>query len=82
MLIYVIVGGTASIAGPIVGASVMTVLADALRELGLHYDTIGYGLALILIMLFLPGGLISLPQRVRRTMGRSKKAKPLEVTGV
>ncbi|MBI4620499.1 MAG: branched-chain amino acid ABC transporter permease [Desulfobacterales bacterium] len=63
ILIYVVVGGESSFLGPILGASVLTLFSEILRKFG-HYESIGYGIALILVMLFLPSGIISLLERI------------------
>lgn len=59
VLIWVIVGGTATFAGPIVGVVVLTVLNEVvLRELGIDaLRPAVYGAILIISVLFLPQGL-------------------------
>jgi branched-chain amino acid transport system permease protein len=62
VLIWVIVGGTTTLAGPILGVVVLTVLNEVvLRGLGLdQWRPLALGLLLILFILFLPKGLDSL----------------------
>jgi branched-chain amino acid transport system permease protein len=43
--------------GPVIGAIVLTVLAEVLREFG-ELRLLVYGLALALVVLFMPGGLL------------------------
>jgi branched-chain amino acid transport system permease protein len=72
MLVYAIVGGTSVFYGPVVGAAFLTLLPEVLRELG---SRVGLqpgplrlfvnGLVLLLVILFLPNGLVSLPRRLR-----------------
>ncbi len=57
--IYMIVGGAAVFAGPIVGSISLTVLSEFIRAAG-PLQSVVYGILLTVVMLFLPGGLISL----------------------
>ena len=63
VLVWVIVGGTRTIAGPIVGVTVLSIVDESLREL-LEYRPLIYGVILILTMRFLPAGLESLPAKL------------------
>ena len=56
LVVMVVLGGTASIWGAVVGAGVVTILGELLRKFG-DYDVIAFGLILMLIMTFLPQGL-------------------------
>ena len=72
MLVYAVVGGTAAFYGPVVGAAFLTVLPEFLRAAG---GWVGLapgplrlfvnGLVLLLVILFLPRGLVSIPERLR-----------------
>ena len=68
MQVYLIVGGVGSIWGPLLGALLFGGLSDIFRGLG-PYQILIYGITLIAVMKFLPGGLISLPRRLRETFG-------------
>jgi branched-chain amino acid transport system permease protein len=74
VLIWVIVGGTATFYGPLLGLLVLTVINElVLRSLGVELARpLIYGGILILAILFLPQGLESLVQRglARLTAGR------------
>ncbi len=59
ILAMVIVGGIGTLVGPVLGAIILTVLPELLRSLG-DARLIIYGLALTLVVLFVPGGLIGL----------------------
>ncbi|MBV9120206.1 MAG: branched-chain amino acid ABC transporter permease, partial [Chloroflexi bacterium] len=59
ILIYAIVGGTGAFWGPMLGAVLLTVLPESLRFLN-DYRLIFNGLVLLLIIIFLPDGLITL----------------------
>jgi len=60
---YALIGGLSYyIAGPIAGAAVMVLLPELLRPVA-EFQPIIYGVLLILIVVFLPGGILSIPQR-------------------
>lgn len=69
ILLAAVVGGIGVIGGPIVGAFFVFPVAEFFRiEFGgsLHgIDQVIYGVALILVALFLPEGLTSIPERIR-----------------
>ena len=59
LLIYLLVGGVATLPGPIIGAIIMTILPETLQFL-LEYRIIFYGSFLIVVVIFLPRGLVGL----------------------
>ncbi len=61
--IYMIVGGVASFFGPVLGSVVLTVFSEFIRAAG-PLQSVVYGVLLAVVMLFLPGGLISLAGRI------------------
>lgn len=63
--LYMVLGGVGSIFGPIVGATVAIILNELLRFM-LELTPAVLGVIVILIIIFLPGGLISLPKRFLR----------------
>lgn len=62
ILIYNFVGGRGHFAGPIVGAAFLSLLSEPFR--GSPYETIFFSIVMLLAILFLPGGLITLPGRL------------------
>ena len=64
-LVYVAVGGSASVFGPILGAFVLNVLSEFLRPIK-EFEPIVFALILIGAVLLLKGGLIGLPLMLRR----------------
>jgi branched-chain amino acid transport system permease protein len=63
---YVILGGLGTIAGPVIGTVALTIIWEGLKETGMTFARyVIIGLILILTIIFLPKGLISLPERVR-----------------
>jgi branched-chain amino acid transport system permease protein len=57
MMAMVIVGGMGTMIGPVVGAIVLTFLPELLRGFG-ELRLMIYGLALTLVVLFMPGGMV------------------------
>jgi branched-chain amino acid transport system permease protein len=63
---YVILGGLGTLAGPVVGTIVLTVIWEGLKETGLTFGRyVIVGFILILTIIFLPKGLVNLPERVQ-----------------
>lgn len=75
VLIWVIVGGTATVWGPIAGLVALTAINEvALREAGAEaLRPLFYGAVLIAAMLFLPGGLETLPKRLTALATRRRQ---------
>ena len=75
VLIWVIVGGVRTFAGPIIGVTVLSVANEMFREAE-EWRPLIYGCILIAVMRFLPDGLESLPGKmrnwVRRRSGRNE----------
>jgi len=63
LLIWVVVGGYTTFAGPIIGVTFFTILGELMRPLGAWMPLV-YGSILIVSLLFLPEGLESLPERM------------------
>ena len=63
LLVWSVVGGVNTFAGPIIGVAVLTAVYELLRPLA-EWIPLFYGGILILTLLFLPGGLESIPKRV------------------
>jgi branched-chain amino acid transport system permease protein len=64
MMAMVIVGGMGTMVGPVIGAIVLTFLPELLRGFG-ELRLMIYGVALTLVVLFLPGGIASCFRRAR-----------------
>jgi branched-chain amino acid transport system permease protein len=64
VLLMVIVGGAGTTAGPLVGAVLLTLLPEWLRPFRQYY-LILYGAAVVLVMVFLPGGIVGALRRAR-----------------
>ena len=66
LLTMVVVGGIGSFWGPVIGASILTLLPEYLRAYeGL--EVVIYGLILVAVMMFLPKGLAPLLRKLKRS---------------
>lgn len=63
-LLFVIVGGMGSVFGPLLGSFFMTLVPEFLRGTK-EYEPVVYAIILILVMFLLPGGLVTLPGKLR-----------------
>jgi branched-chain amino acid transport system permease protein len=63
---YVILGGLGTLAGPVIGTIVLTVIWEGLKSTGLTFGRyVIVGFMLILTIIFLPKGLVNLPEKIR-----------------
>jgi branched-chain amino acid transport system permease protein len=65
LLVYMVVGGTKSFIGPLIGTSVLTLLAESTRSMQ-AYQPMVTGAIAIVVMLFLPLGLAGVPGMIRK----------------
>jgi ABC-type branched-subunit amino acid transport system permease subunit len=73
VLLMVLLGGIGVVWGPIIGAILLTYLPQVLQHWpGLNYEDLVYALAVLFIILVLPGGLTSLPAEFRMRRSRLK----------
>ncbi len=73
ILIWVIVGGYRTFYGAIIGAVVLSILDEILRGVEQLRPAI-YGATLIFFILYLPGGLESLPQKIRQKFRANRES--------
>ena len=80
-LLFTCMGGVGDLVGNIIGAIVLTFISEYTRVYLSRFgglDMVIYGLLVILIVLFIPDGLISVPHRIRayiaRKGGKGKEA--------
>lgn len=78
ILVYNYVGGRGHFWGPIVGAAFLSWLPDVFRgsEATRQYETIFFSITMLLTILFLPGGLITLPSKMTSLLRRRTEAAP------
>ena len=73
LLTIVIVGGLGSIYGSFLGAAILTLLPEFLRAFQ-DYDIVVYGLILIVMIMFMPGGLVrGIPDLARFFLKKAKR---------
>ncbi|MBV2144961.1 branched-chain amino acid ABC transporter permease [Falsochrobactrum sp. TDYN1] len=63
IIAMVLVGGLGTVSGPLVGALVLTVLIEAMRDIE-SYRMLGYGLLIVVIVMYLPRGLVTIRERL------------------
>jgi branched-chain amino acid transport system permease protein len=66
LLVMLLVGGVGSAAGSVIGAIFGVVIVELFQDLG-EQQRLAYAIALILVVRFLPGGIASIPRRVRQS---------------
>jgi branched-chain amino acid transport system permease protein len=72
-VIYSIFGGLGTVAGPVIGTVILTIVWEGLKNFGLTFERfIIIGLILILVVIFLPRGLVSLPEEIRKRRGSGR----------
>lgn len=74
ILVYNFVGGRGHFVGPIVGATFLSLLSEPFR--GSAYETIFFSIAMLLTILFLPGGLVTLPGKLAQLKSWRATAAP------
>lgn len=73
LLTMVVVGGLGSIYGSFFGATLLTLLPELLRE-AKDYDVLIYGAILMLMVMFMPGGLVrGIPDLFKKIIEKGKK---------
>ena len=74
---YVILGGLCTLAGPVIGTIVLTILWEGLKMAGLTFSRyVIVGILLILVIIFLPKGLVDLPNQLHKKWKHYKKSGP------
>jgi branched-chain amino acid transport system permease protein len=74
LVTMVIIGGLGSIYGSFLGAAILTLLPELLRVFQ-DFDIVIYGLMLILITMYMPGGLISGMETVAKIVASRVRRK-------
>jgi branched-chain amino acid transport system permease protein len=72
IIMFNLVGGMGYLAGPVIGAVVLTGVNEFLFAIG-YYKMIVYGLIIILVIRLLPGGLVSILVFLRQAVLRPGK---------
>jgi len=74
LFIYIVVGGMGTVLGPLMGVIFVRILAQPLYQFR-EYETMILGVILILFLRFIPGGLISLTERLANFLSGEASAK-------
>jgi branched-chain amino acid transport system permease protein len=74
ILAMVVVGGMGTLIGPVWGAILLTVLPELLRGIG-DLRLVVYGVALTLVVLFMPGGIVQAARLMRARLRRAAGAE-------
>jgi len=79
--IMVLLGGVGTAYGPIIGSITLSLLSEYLRVTFSFYFPIIYGSILIIIVLFMPNGIMGMVEKLKATklMGRKELAKAPEM---
>ena len=72
ILVFIVVGGFASMAGPIVGAVALTIVPELFRVTG-KYQMMAFGLILVGSMLLMPQGIIGAWQNLTGLFARQRR---------
>src|SRR5262244_189933 len=75
ILAMVVVGGMGTLIGPVAGAILLTILPELLRDVG-DLRLVVYGLALTLVVLFMPGGIVQAVRLAAARLRRSAETAP------
>ncbi|GAC1545127.1 MAG: branched-chain amino acid ABC transporter permease [Candidatus Velthaea sp.] len=75
MLLYLIVGGMSTVAGPLIGTLVLVILTQLLQGFE-HYRMLIFGPALVLLVMFFPGGIAGGLARLRARFTRRTEPAP------
>jgi branched-chain amino acid transport system permease protein len=64
LVVMVVLGGVGSVWGGLLGAALLTILNEVLRKFN-NFDIIAFGIVLMLVLIFLPQGLVGIWDRLR-----------------
>ena len=71
MLLMVIAGGAGTLLGPVIGAALVMLLKNVASQYVDHWVTL-LGLVFILIVMFIPGGIVAGFERIKNTLSANK----------
>ncbi|MFH1089989.1 MAG: branched-chain amino acid ABC transporter permease, partial [Pseudomonadota bacterium] len=75
-IMYLVVGGTGTLAGPVIGAFILTDVPELLRFFE-EYRLFFYSVVLILTVIFFPQGLIGLPGFIKSKVSKYQKRREI-----
>lgn len=74
ILSMAVIGGIGTFDGPIIGSILLTILPEVLRKIG-NFRLVTYGLLLIIVIMFYPGGIIHGINDLKRRLSRLSAGK-------
>ncbi|MET7790045.1 branched-chain amino acid ABC transporter ATP-binding protein/permease [Streptomyces sp900116325] len=74
LLAMVIIGGRRSLVGCVVGAVGLVLIREALVDFAV-YAQLGYGIVVVLMVVFAPTGIAGIPERIREAISRRRKSE-------
>ncbi len=80
LVMYVLIGGISSFAGPIIGTAILVLIPEFLRGLKMYSPYISAGILLIVVY-FMPWGLTSLPRLLSARLRRKKAERAAYARG-
>jgi branched-chain amino acid transport system permease protein len=69
--VIAMLGGAATVWGPVIGSAILTISSEVFKAYFEEAHLLIYGLLLVLVVLFLPGGVVSIYPRLRYLVARS-----------
>jgi branched-chain amino acid transport system permease protein len=78
MMAYI--GGVGTIGGPVIGAAFFVILRELLALKFAEFHLIIFGVLFILVVLFLPGGFMSVWDKVQKRLARRSKQRQTQLT--
>ena len=74
LVMYVLIGGIGSFAGPVIGTALLVIIPEVFRDLKVYVPFLSAGMLIIVIYL-MPQGLAGLPQMIRSWYIKRRKEK-------
>lgn len=65
IIVYTVVGGAGSILGPLIGPAILGTLSEVFHAFE-SFSLLAFGLLLVITVLIVPGGIVDLPQLIKR----------------
>lgn len=78
ILIYLLIGGVATLSGPVVGAVGLFVLLDRIKSIG-EFRFLIFGLVLIIVIIYFPRGIVGGARELREWVKKRRGARTGEV---
>jgi branched-chain amino acid transport system permease protein len=72
-VVFIVVGGLGSVGGSIVGATVLTVLPETLREFQ-EYNELVFGIMLLFFLIVMPKGIVGISPFLRHLVSRNRNS--------